>query len=119
MHSVLGVQDPLLDCFVKHSLAKVCIKLQYALQLEGYQHLPSQKIGLYKPHMHPRHRNSSNFISYWKPHLLPILQNKHGVQSFEEYTRQKFEDQAQLEASQRSESVSRQNSFNRGAWECP
>lgn len=83
-------------CLIKHSMAELRIKREYALEPEEYQHLPSRKVEMYKPCA-----GAFSFQSYWKPHLLPILQNKYGSQSCEEYTRQEHEQQAQQGASKR------------------
>ncbi len=44
---------------------------------------------------------SFTFDTYWKPHLLPILQKEHGVQSFEEYTRREQQHEQDEETKRR------------------
>ena len=70
------------DCLIEHSLAENTLKHTFKLQPSTFQHLPHREVQMYKPHA-----GSFTFKTYWKPHLLPILQEEHGVQSFEEYTR--------------------------------
>ena len=70
------------DCLIEHSLAENTLKHTFKLQPSTFQHLPHREVQMYKPHA-----GSFTFNTYWKPHLLPILQEEHGVQSFEEYTR--------------------------------
>ncbi|DBA77893.1 TPA: hypothetical protein ACH3X2_008320 [Trebouxia sp. C0005] len=69
------------DCLIEHSLAENTLKHTFKLQLSTFQHLPHREVQMYKPHA-----GSFTFNTYWKPHLLPILQEEYGVQSFEEYT---------------------------------
>ena len=85
-------------CLTKHSMAELRIKREYALEPEEYQHLPSRKVEMYKPCA-----GTFTFNCYWKPHLLPILQNKYGAQSCEEHTGQGHEQQAQQGASKRGQ----------------
>ena len=67
------------DCLLEHSLAEKHIKQKYALEPSSFQHLPHRQVQLY-------HAGSFTIRTYWKAHLLPVLQQQHGVQSFEEYT---------------------------------
>ena len=66
---------------IEHSLAENTLKHTFKLQPSTFQHLPHCEVQMYKPHA-----GSFTFNTYWKPHLQPILQEEHGVQSFEEYT---------------------------------
>jgi len=84
------------DCLIAHSLAENTLKHTFKLQPSTFQHLPKREVQMYKPHA-----GSFTFNTYWKPHLLPILQEEHGVQSFEEYTRREQQHEQDEETKRR------------------
>lgn len=85
------------DCLLKHSIAENTLKHTFALQPATFQHLPHRLVEMYKPRA-----GSFSFNTYWKAHFVPILQEQHGVQSFEEYT-QRQEQQEQTKQSKRQD----------------
>lgn len=78
------------DCLIQHSVAEYYLKEEYGLEPTCFQHLPSRQVELY----HPR-KGSFKITTYWKDHLLPVLQQKHNAQSFEEFVEQKKAEKAQ------------------------
>ncbi|KAL3152928.1 hypothetical protein ABBQ38_012231 [Trebouxia sp. C0009 RCD-2024] len=72
------------DCLIQHSVAEYILKEEYGLDPKSFQHLPSREVELY----HPR-KGAFTMKTYWKDHLLPVLQQEHNVQSFEEFVEQK------------------------------
>jgi len=89
------------DCLIEHSLAENTLKHTFKLQPSTFQHLPHRELQMYKPHA-----GSFTFKTYWKP----ILQEEHGVQSFEEYTqRQQQQEQTDTAAPIRETAI----------WLCP
>lgn len=81
------------DCLIEHSLAENTLKHTFKLQPSTFQHLPHRELQMYKPHA-----GSFTFKTYWKP----ILQEEHGVQSFEEYT-QRQQQQEQIKETKRQD----------------
>ncbi len=84
------------DCLIEHSLAENTLKHTFKLQPSTFQHLPHREVQMYKPHA-----GSFTFKTYWKPHLLPILQEEHGVQSFEQYTQRQQQQERSKKLSDR------------------
>lgn len=68
------------DCLIEHSMAENTVEHTFKLQPSTFQHLPYREV-----QMIMSRAGTFTFNTYWKPHLLPILQEEHGVQSFEEY----------------------------------
>jgi len=85
------------DCLIEHSLAENTLQYTFKLQPSSFQHLPHREVQIYMSNC-----GSFTFDTYWKPHLLPILQKEHGVQSVEEYT-QREQQQEQDEETKRQD----------------
>ena len=80
------------ECLLKNSLAEAHLKKEFGLLPASFEHLPHRQVQMYKPHA-----GTFTFNAYWKPDLLPVLQQQHNVQSFEEYTQQSLAQQAEKE----------------------
>ena len=72
------------SCLIQHSIAEYYLKENYGLDPSSFQHLPNREVDLYRPHV-----RSFTMTTYWKDHLLPVLQQTgYHVQSFAEFEEQ-------------------------------
>ena len=95
------------DCLIQHTIAEFYLKKDSGLDAAMFQHLPSRQVNMYA-----HHKGSFTMTTYWKAHLLPLLQQEHNADSFEEMAEQ-HEAAKKVERAARARESARQSRIKR------